>query len=162
MHQDLIKLIEQAFSDVELSDGVSLREARVIDDHGSDDERKHARGKDELNDWQNISYTDIEKYPDIFCFLDAKGVLFHLPAYMVYFLKTHDQERSLSIEDTVVFCLTPSQEDKSWFSDRMCLFNTLQINAIVLFLEWKISNTEDLIDQEDFEKALEYWRKQKS
>lgn len=41
----LINEIEIAFANVKLEDGVSWREADVIDDHGSEEERKKQENK---------------------------------------------------------------------------------------------------------------------
>ena len=57
-----IKQIVEAFGNVPLGGGVSLREADVIDDYGSDEERAAARAHDELDDWQRVPDEDIENH----------------------------------------------------------------------------------------------------
>ena len=76
---EVIKLIRDAFAGVTLGDGVSLRQTRVFDDRGSDEEAERARANDELTDWTLIPDRDIEEYYDDLCFLDAAGARFHLP-----------------------------------------------------------------------------------
>ncbi|TAL57670.1 MAG: hypothetical protein EPN85_13500 [Bacteroidetes bacterium] len=44
---DLIQLIESSFSDVKLENGISWREAEIVDSYGSEEERNIARNKDE-------------------------------------------------------------------------------------------------------------------
>lgn len=78
--------IVNAFADVRLEDGVSLREAGVIDHDGSDNERRMAREVAELDDWKEIPILDIAYYPDALCFMDDKGLRFHIPAFMCFTL----------------------------------------------------------------------------
>lgn len=159
--QEIIHKIEDAFSDITLENGVSLREARVIDDYGDDMQRQAARAEDELENWQDISYSDIEKYPDIFCFLDAKGVLFHLPAYMIYLICKHENAHSV-VKDSIIYGLSPNTytpDLQTWFVERFSLINAQQATGILTFLDWTIANTEDEFDIEDIEEAAKYWRK---
>ena len=57
-----VNQIADAFADVSLGNGVSLREADVIDAYGTEDERASAREQDELHDCERISDEDIETH----------------------------------------------------------------------------------------------------
>jgi hypothetical protein len=84
-HQrELLKLIEDAFRDVELGDGVSLHEADVIDTYGPLWERRAARETDEKHDWRKLVSDPelIRVGADALSFYDAIGLRFHMPAYL--------------------------------------------------------------------------------
>ena len=53
---DAVNQIVNAFAEVSLGNGVSLREADVIDDYGSANERAAARKHDEHHDWQRCCF----------------------------------------------------------------------------------------------------------
>ena len=57
-----VKKIMDAFAEVSLGNGVSLREADVIGNYGTVNEKAAAREQDELDVWQRIPDEDIENY----------------------------------------------------------------------------------------------------
>ena len=80
---ELIDLIRRAFADVEREDGIGLRESDGIDDYAGSEELKRLRATDEKHDWQNIP-PDLLNYCNAApSFLDAKGMRFHTPAFLV-------------------------------------------------------------------------------
>ena len=85
--QELIDLITAAFDGVSREDGVTLHEARVIDDYGDDDERSDARRKDTDTRWQDVPKKWIEKFADTLPFMCPKGFRYYIPAFMMYALK---------------------------------------------------------------------------
>lgn len=85
----LIAEIERAFASVTLEDGVSIREADVIDDYGSLEDRQKARSRDELKDWRRIPDDLLEHFHWSLSFFDAKGMRFHLPAYMAFAVRLY-------------------------------------------------------------------------
>lgn len=91
-----IKQIEEAFADVTLGQGVSLREADVIECDGSHESRVIAREEDELCDWRRIPNRDIEMFDDVLSIMDDDGLRFHLPAFMIYALRHNDDSDVLS------------------------------------------------------------------
>lgn len=92
--QKLINKIKQAFSDVTLGeDGISLRQAREIDDYGDPESVRHL---DERNDWRKVTDDDLLKYQDSLCFFcDRNGKRFYLPAYMCLVLRHFIEEKEL-------------------------------------------------------------------
>lgn len=79
----IIDQITAAFAGVELGDGVGLLEAQGIDDYASDDERRELRSKDETKDWRRISPEVLGGCNSSPSFFDAKGFVFHLPAFLI-------------------------------------------------------------------------------
>ncbi len=78
----LINRVEKTFGDVRLGDGVSIREAFVIDNYGTSEERAAARSKDELLDWHKLIDSNL-LCGQALCFMDDAGIRFHLPACFV-------------------------------------------------------------------------------
>ena len=148
----VIDQIERAFSNVTLEAGVSLHEADVIDGYGSDDERKKARAGDEKEDWQHISEEDIARYQHVLCFMDAEGLRFHWPAWMVFTLRRYKTSDSLST-DSIIYSICRSAAD---YNTR-ALLSEEQRNAIIGFLEACL-DLGDWLDADQIPGALEAWR----
>ena len=68
---------------VELGEGIGLLEAAGIDDYASDDERAALRAKDEKKDWRRISTESLNCCYSSPAFSDARGFVFHLPAFLI-------------------------------------------------------------------------------
>ena len=92
------------------------------------------RKKDERINWGNISYKDIEEFTHINTFFDSEGFLFHLPAYMIFILKYHNEEKSTNAEENFIFSLTPFEKYQGLFYDQIELINNAQKETIILFL----------------------------
>lgn len=75
--------IRRAFSGVMLEDGVGLLEGLEIDSYSSDDVRAAARENDEKMDWTSIPAELLNGAATSLSFFDAKGMRFHLPAYLI-------------------------------------------------------------------------------
>jgi Cysteine-rich CPCC len=84
-------LVEQAFAGVMLDGGVSLDEAELIDDYAlpartelDPPPRGHGRGPP----WQELTRAALDRFPwGNFPFQDARGIRYHLPAFMVAHLR---------------------------------------------------------------------------
>ena len=75
--------IISAFKDVKLKDGIGLWEAQAIDDYESKDDQVLARSKDIKDDWLKLSNEDLFHCDSSLSYLDAQGMLFHLPAFII-------------------------------------------------------------------------------
>jgi hypothetical protein len=133
--EDVILEIERAFDGVARDDGITLHEARALDDYASDAERAQARLRDTESRWQDVPQEDIEREYTIFSFLDDRGFRYYLPAYMTWMLCHFDHTHSASLDSTV-FALEPS----SYFSKRATLFDHAQATAILHFLEFLMTD----------------------
>ena len=77
------KEIINAFADVKLEDGVGLTEGLEIDACASAEDRSAARANDETQDWSLIPPELLNGAATSLSFFDAKGMRFHLPAYLI-------------------------------------------------------------------------------
>jgi hypothetical protein len=108
--EELLNQIEAAFQGVKLEDGIGLSEANAIDDYEDAAFRKKCRSNDEKNDWKIIHSNHLNSNYCSLSYFDAKGMRFHIPAFMIADLKGE-------YEFGIVFTLTNiSDYSKSQFS----------------------------------------------
>jgi len=82
----LIEEIIAAFDGVSREGGVSMSEAEVIDDYGSDEERTAARLSDTDTRWQDVTDEQLgSNWP--LSFFDPIGFRYYIPAYMIYYIR---------------------------------------------------------------------------
>ena len=79
----VVAQITEAFTGVVLGDGMGLLEAQAVDDYAGDEERAEIRRRDEKLDWQRIAPETLSKCYAAPSFLDARGFVFHLPAFLI-------------------------------------------------------------------------------
>lgn len=84
---ELIELVRRAFAGVELGAGIGLRESDGIDDYAGPEELARLRADDEKHDWQRIPADLLNFCHAAPSFLDATGLRFHTPAFLVAELK---------------------------------------------------------------------------
>ena len=82
----LLRQIESAFDGVELGGGVSLHQARAMDDYESPSEIAAARTLDTESRWQDISDEKLDRLSHTLAHMDAEGFRFHIPRFMTYAL----------------------------------------------------------------------------
>ena len=99
----IIAQIEEAFDGVERDDGVTLHEARELDDYGSPEELAAARAKDTESRWQDIPESWIDKYADTLPFMDVKGFRYYIPAFMIWALKHYDDGSGSFADDAALY-----------------------------------------------------------
>jgi hypothetical protein len=116
---ELIARISQCFANVKLGEGVSWHQADEIDNHGSVDELRSARARDAEKPWRDVSSAIFDELPSAVGFLDSKGLLYYLPAFMVADLRRNGSWNS-AVDDGFVSALresAPSRELQSLLSD---------------------------------------------
>ena len=150
MAKDIIlNHISEAFKDVKLEDGISISQARLMDDYRDTKENiKNARSIDNEQSWTEISKDKLEKLYDAITFLDAKGLRFYLPAYMAYGILYPDT--GFPIGD---YAISQLEGDTM---ERYHIFSPEQKVVIKEFLEFTLGEG-DYFDTEIALKALEYW-----
>jgi len=161
LRQHVIDEIRQAFGHVSREDGVTLHEAQVIDDYGSDEERVAARALDTDCRWQDVPDHLIEKYPDTLCFVDPKGFRYYLPAYMVWGLRQYEASNSFSVDHPIYsLMLSEVKPLREWELERYRVFDDEQAKAICRFLRFMAEQDEDFVDAKSAREALEgFWGK---
>lgn len=149
---ETIKLITDAFAGVSLGNGVSLREADVIDTYGDLEERAAARGQDELENWQQIPDEDIERFPDVFCFMDDDGLRFHLPVYMCFALRQYQDSQSRSVNAALYHLCAPE-----CINGLLASLTRKQVDAVKAFLNRCLEIGDDCLDIDEVPLALGQW-----
>ncbi len=84
----VLRLIRDAFRDVQLGDGITLHEATALDNYASPAERQAARRHDTAEHWQDVPDDHIAQHDAVFSYLGVKGHVFYAPAYMSWLLRT--------------------------------------------------------------------------
>jgi hypothetical protein len=143
---DVISTIEKAFKDTPKPRNITMRIARAIDDYWDVDpsECQRLRELDNDNDWRDIPDKLVEKYCDIFHFLDADGFRYYLPRFMVWTIRRYGSSR-LGNPDSFMYCMDPDfdKEDIHWN-----YLSPEQKYAYVLFLKYYYINIA-LSDEKD-------------
>jgi hypothetical protein len=148
--QRVADLIQKAFGDVTLGDGVGLRQGQGLDDYASSETIAKYRCKDEKHDWSRIPTSELNSCQSSPAFFDAAGKRFHLPAYLIANLGG-------TLSQDIIFYLC--YDAKSWFA----ALNDLQRNAVREFLLLRLSDGKREFELkrpmvEMIEKALvEHW-----
>ena len=91
---ELISRIEAAFEGVTLGNGISLAESVALDQHEAFEDRATARLRDEKTDWQKLvgdSELTREGFTGGPIFMDAEGLRFYLPAYLITAIKDRSE-----------------------------------------------------------------------
>ena len=148
--QSLISEIREAFKDVELDGGIGLSEADALDNYADEHICEECKKKDEKYFWNTITANELNQFRNGLCFFDAKGMRFHLPAFMIAEIKNQ-------YRDSLIFTLTNLSDcSKSQFE----LLSQKQREVVKLFLEYLLNDPEYEFDRPDIKTAIEnYWSK---
>ncbi len=131
---EIIEKIATTFKDVMLEDGVSIHQARALDDY---EDPKEARLIDSEIRWQEIPDDWIDSFSDVLAFMDAKGLRHAIPAYLIWCLKYNKTGKSSF--QSVEYYLRP--DDNGIPLARRELFNLLDeaqrkvISEFIQFLD---------------------------
>ena len=144
--KELIALIEEAFEGVPQPEAITLHVAQAHDDYDYDNNSFH-REKDFIGAWNNVPTEHLAKCRDALCYLDASGMRYYLPAYMIWVLKNFGK---LDIDDNVLYSFDNRSDDDElgdYFKERFSLFDAKQMRACALFVKYCAEeDPEDLID----------------
>lgn len=142
----IIDEITAAFAGVRLGDGIGLFEAQGLDDYATEEERKALREGDEKDDWTVLASQVLNQANSSLSFFDAKGMRFHLPAYMIAELRG-DYRFSLAF----TLCHDPRAE-------QFALLSGPQRVAVRHYIEFLLTDPDEEFDHEDIARALAgYW-----
>jgi hypothetical protein len=159
MAEAIIEEIRHAFRAVSLGDGITLHEALVIDNYGSDAERSAARKLDTDCHWEDVPDQLLEANDSVLSFVDPKGLRYFLPAYMVWSLRNFQTSESFSHNHPIcTLALSESGSMRQWDLKRFEVFNDEQARAICRFLRFMAQQDEDIVCTNEASSALSaYW-----
>lgn len=150
--QEVSSKIRNAFRGVKLGDGVGLFEGRALDDYADDATRHACRAKDERHNWEEIPKERLESYNDALCFLDAEGMRFHLPAFLI-----------VELEGPSVSSIFHLIELDDLKKSKLALLSEEQRKAIREFLLFVVDEPDYEFHRQEIRRAIgEYWRDDES
>lgn len=179
---ELLRMIEDAFREVELGDGVSLHQTIVIDQYGCNCEEAERQAEaDERHDWRKlIDDPELLNVRGVggLSFYDAPGLRFHLPAYMSAIVKydwpvvTYEADKptlDINPEEYAAFELIADVAGDIEFQlthlndyqrERFFILNGAQRQCICAYLAYIRDTTAEfrILDDDGIDRAIEnYW-----
>ncbi len=126
----LVADIRHAFADVSREGGVSVSEAYVIDNYGTDEERADARASDTDTHWSQIDPAIEDPCGSALTFMDAIGYRYYIPAFMCATLQSA-YEKLGPTRNLVNAYLDPAHHFRPFYRDtRLSLLTGAQRNCI--------------------------------
>ena len=149
--EQLIEEIETAFKDVELKDGIGINQADRIEMRNRDVLIQKGRNLDRMwwKSWKDIEDKYVASYSSVMDFMDAQGLKWALPAYMIYIIK-HYKEGAFSVDSTIY-----TLEAGALGTDKLDLFTQEQKTVIAKFLHYMSTVGEEWVDIESAQNALD-------
>lgn len=142
---DAVQQIHDAFDKVKLGYGIGIHEANGLDDYAGDIELARVRKLDERSDWRKLDPEFLNQYNSTPSFFDARGFVFHLPAFLLAEL---DDKLEFGFIDRIVEKRPPSG---SWLD----LLTPQQANALVTVLSLVKQHPDYYNDTKKFDHAIE-------
>lgn len=130
--QRVAELVRDAFRGETLGDGVGLRQAEGMDHYEPASILAALSLEDEKLNWRRIPVSELNDYCNSLSYLDAEGMRFLLPAYLL---------AELNNELTIEFVFHLTYCDQGNLS-RFRLLDTAQKSAVREFLELRLKDTE--------------------
>jgi hypothetical protein len=155
--ENIITAIEEAFAGV-VRGAVTLHEAEVIDDYGTDAERLHARTYDPEVNWRDVPDSSIEECPGALSFVDPVSWRFYLPAYMRFGLRHLRDSRNSAI-DHAIYSLDGGGNPQldEFKAERFRTLNEAQARAVSRFLIFASENGDHCDDRVARDALEAYW-----
>lgn len=160
--ENLITKIRSAFKNVKLEDGIGLWEAQGLDDYADQKTILKLKAKDKREDWDTISYQELALCESSLSFLDAKGMRFCLPKFLIFDILEDEILEKEGINSPEVLFTLSFNFDEEYQKKRFSLFDKAQIECIIAYLKYKLELNYDEIDFEeiDFEETIQNWEQQ--
>jgi hypothetical protein len=111
----LLESIETEFANVQ-KPRCTLRMARAADDNEYDAIAERRAEDDYYSHWNQISQADIERYHDVWLWLEPVGVQFYLPAFMSHSLSREKPKNALWL-DCIFGAICFKAENFTGFTD---------------------------------------------
>ena len=154
----IIEEIIDAFRGVARGE-ITLHEADVWDDYGSEEEAEKARELDTESSWEEIPDEWIENCGGALSFYDPQSWQYYIPAYMIWALKYFRISDSIA-SDWTIYTFDLSENNPELKQDDMERFQQLnqkQSAAVCRFLRY-MSRDNERVDGRVAKKALQkYW-----
>lgn len=164
---ELLELIEEAFNGVKRGDAITLHQALVIDDYGSQEDFLAAAKLDTEARWQDVPALAIAENPAPFNFLDPAGFRYYLPAAMSWSVRNYvndDYDSSFFTYLAVLPTVAPREigrglgkafDLEGFIKERS--FTPAQVNAIYRFICFMAIRAEHEMDEDQYA-AVQKWR----
>ena len=135
----LVAEITAAFDGVPLGGGVTLHQARSMDDYEYEWAQLAARSRDAEARWQDVAEDKLRELHDVHPFLDPEGFRFYIPAFMIWVLRHLDDETDehRGLNCSTIYSFKTGQPSDPWHSDqreRFALLNPQQSRSVCGFL----------------------------
>jgi hypothetical protein len=133
----IIEEIRHAFRGVHRG-RITLHEAEVIDEYGSDEQRAEARQRDTDDCWERVPDDHIAECTTALCYLDPESWRYYIPAYMIWSLR-HLRISNSCIIDATINAFVPSNVDVALDEhsmERYRLLSVEQSKAVCRFLRY--------------------------
>ncbi|MEM7235130.1 MAG: DUF6714 family protein [Planctomycetota bacterium] len=144
----LAEEVSSAFAGVTLGSGLSLDQAEALDDWQGLPSRPPRRG---ALDWSKIPHRRLRRFQE-FSVLDAEGMRYYLPAFMVWILTSPDDQDS-DADQYLVWTLQTDPESGAF--ERL---DESQRRVTAKFLEFRSRFASDRFDRSDELEALKTWK----
>jgi hypothetical protein len=157
--RDLVEdRIRRAFDGVTLGDGVSLRQAEVIDRHGegvTDEEFAKLPLAEVTKQWDQVPFSELER--GNVAHLDPDGFRYYIPALMLSVLSKYDS-CSMRVIGTLS-SLYPNGDSLAYYKLRYDALSFEQKRAIACFMQ-ALPKLVPLWNEDIkvAERAMRYWR----
>lgn len=160
----LIVEITAAFDGISLDDGITLEEAKAIDDWKRPQMPRAERQLDAQYRWQDIPDEELLDSDSPLAFFDAKGFRYHLPAFMVCGLKDWENDSSGILHSCEYNLLHESQKSLRQSEPSSIVakydFTKEQCKAIASFLRFVVGNDDEFSTEERaILQAVEKWER---
>jgi hypothetical protein len=153
----IIAAIRAAFRGVARG-AITLHEAEVIDDYGTDEERAAARELDTERGWEEIPDAYVEECPSALYHVDPESWRYYVPRYMEWSIR-HFRSSDSFLVDSTIYGFNPST-DATLLEHEMERYRTLtaeQAQAVCRFLRY-MARHADHADADAADDALrKYW-----
>lgn len=111
--------------------------------------------------WQSVSFELILAHSDALFFMTPEAHQYYLPAFLTTCIMHQDEETN--ILSSIIIDLTPLRQitrvDKSFFLKKFGVFTAAQVRAIILFLEFSLSEINNSTPfNHNIKASLSFWR----
>ncbi|MCA9017438.1 MAG: hypothetical protein KDA77_19100 [Planctomycetaceae bacterium] len=155
----IIEEIHEAFRGVPRGE-VTLHEADVWDDYGSEEEAQKARSLDTENSWEEIPDEWIENCGGALAFYDPQSWQYYIPAYMIWTLKNFQISDSITA-DWTIYTFDFEENDpqsKNYHMERFHQLDQKQSAAVSRFLQYMSQDNVRVDGRVAGEALRKYWK----